>query len=134
VGNCGSPLETPEGWLVLTHGVGPMRTYALGAILLDLDDPCRVLATLPARSWWPTKTNARDPRAGVDVPLLSPLWTSRSVKGPTACTWWPLPLSLPTTSTLHGTMSGPSSGLASPASTGATRASHPGEPCSPSWP
>jgi predicted GH43/DUF377 family glycosyl hydrolase len=48
VGNCGSPLETPEGWLVLTHGVGPMRTYALGAILLDLDDPCRVLATLPS--------------------------------------------------------------------------------------
>ena len=47
VGNCGSPLETPEGWLVLTHGVGPMRTYALGAILLDLDDPRRVLATLP---------------------------------------------------------------------------------------
>jgi len=47
VGNCGSPLETPEGWLVLTHGVGPMRTYALGAILLDLEDPRRVLATLP---------------------------------------------------------------------------------------
>jgi len=47
VGNCGSPLETPKGWLVLTHGVGPMRTYALGAILLDLEDPRRVLATLP---------------------------------------------------------------------------------------
>jgi predicted GH43/DUF377 family glycosyl hydrolase len=47
VGNCGSPLETPEGWLVLTHGVGPMRTYAIGAILLDLHDPCRVIGTLP---------------------------------------------------------------------------------------
>jgi predicted GH43/DUF377 family glycosyl hydrolase len=47
VGNCGSPLETPAGWLVLTHGVGPMREYAIGAILLDLDDPRRVLATLP---------------------------------------------------------------------------------------
>jgi predicted GH43/DUF377 family glycosyl hydrolase len=44
LGNCGSPIETPAGWLVLTHGVGPMRTYALGAILLDLDEPHRVLA------------------------------------------------------------------------------------------
>jgi len=47
VGNCGSPLETPAGWLVLTHGVGPMRTYTIGAILLDLADPTTVLATLP---------------------------------------------------------------------------------------
>lgn len=39
VGNCGSPMETPEGWLVITHGVGAMRTYCLGAMLLDLDDP-----------------------------------------------------------------------------------------------
>ena len=39
IGNCGSPIETPEGWLVLTHGVGPMRVYSIGAILLDLDDP-----------------------------------------------------------------------------------------------
>ena len=39
IGNCGSPLETEAGWLVLTHGVGPMRRYALGALLLDLDDP-----------------------------------------------------------------------------------------------
>jgi predicted GH43/DUF377 family glycosyl hydrolase len=43
LGNCGSPIETPEGWLVLTHGVGPMRTYAIGALLLDLDDPTNVL-------------------------------------------------------------------------------------------
>jgi len=47
VGNCGSPLETPLGWLVLTHGVGPMRTYAIGALLLDLADPARVIAELP---------------------------------------------------------------------------------------
>ena len=47
VGNCGSPLETPAGWLVLTHGVGPMRTYAIGALLLDLEHPSRVIATLP---------------------------------------------------------------------------------------
>jgi predicted GH43/DUF377 family glycosyl hydrolase len=47
VGNCGSPIETPAGWLTLTHGVGPMRTYTIGAILLDLDDPTTALATLP---------------------------------------------------------------------------------------
>lgn len=46
VGNCGSPVETAEGWLVLTHGVGPMRRYSLGAILLDLDDPTRVRGRL----------------------------------------------------------------------------------------
>lgn len=44
LGNCGSPIETAEGWLVLTHGVGPMRTYAIGALLLDLDDPTIVRA------------------------------------------------------------------------------------------
>jgi predicted GH43/DUF377 family glycosyl hydrolase len=53
LGNCGSPLETESGWLVLTHGVGPMRKYALGAFLLDLDDPSRVIGRL-------------------DVPLLEP--------------------------------------------------------------
>lgn len=47
IGNCGSPIETPEGWLVFTHGVGPMRVYSIGAILLDLDDPTRVRARLP---------------------------------------------------------------------------------------
>ncbi|GLY29049.1 glycoside hydrolase family 130 protein [Kineosporia sp. NBRC 101731] len=46
VGNCGSPIETDRGWLVLTHGVGPMRVYTIGALLLDLDDPRRVLAHL----------------------------------------------------------------------------------------
>jgi predicted GH43/DUF377 family glycosyl hydrolase len=45
-GNCGSPIETPEGWLVLTHGVGPMRVYAIGAMLLDLADPTRVIGAL----------------------------------------------------------------------------------------
>lgn len=44
MGNCGAPLETPFGWLVLTHGVGAMRQYTLGACLLDLEDPSRVLA------------------------------------------------------------------------------------------
>ena len=46
LGNCGSPIETDVGWLVLTHGVGPMRTYRIGAILLDLDDPTRVIGRL----------------------------------------------------------------------------------------
>ena len=46
VGNCGPPIETDHGWLVLTHGVGAMRTYSLGAILLDLDDPSAVLGRL----------------------------------------------------------------------------------------
>jgi predicted GH43/DUF377 family glycosyl hydrolase len=46
VGNCGPPIETPAGWLVLTHGVGPMRVYSIGALLLDLDDPSVVLGRL----------------------------------------------------------------------------------------
>ncbi len=46
VGNCGSPIETDEGWILLTHGVGPMRQYWMGALLLDLDDPSRVIGEL----------------------------------------------------------------------------------------
>jgi predicted GH43/DUF377 family glycosyl hydrolase len=46
VGNASPPLETRHGWLVVTHGVGLMRSYSLGAILLDLDDPTIVLAKL----------------------------------------------------------------------------------------
>lgn len=46
LGNCGSPIETDEGWLVLTHGVGPMRTYSIGAILLGLEDPTRIIGRL----------------------------------------------------------------------------------------
>jgi predicted GH43/DUF377 family glycosyl hydrolase len=58
IGNCGSPIETEAGWLVITHGVGPMRTYRLGALLLDLDEPTRILGRL-------------------DEPLLSPDWSDR---------------------------------------------------------
>jgi len=47
MGNCGSPIETPKGWLVITHGVGPMRRYCLGAVMLDLDDPSKVIGRLP---------------------------------------------------------------------------------------
>jgi predicted GH43/DUF377 family glycosyl hydrolase len=46
LGNCGSPIETEAGWLVLSHGVGPLRKYAIGAFLLDLNDPARVIARL----------------------------------------------------------------------------------------
>jgi predicted GH43/DUF377 family glycosyl hydrolase len=46
LGNCGPPIETPAGWLVLTHGVGPMRTYSIGAVLLDLDNPTKLVASL----------------------------------------------------------------------------------------
>ncbi|MGV0794359.1 glycoside hydrolase family 130 protein [Mycolicibacterium sp. XJ1819] len=53
LGNCGPPIETEAGWLVLTHGVGPMRTYRIGALLLDLDEPTRIVGQL-------------------DQPLLSP--------------------------------------------------------------
>ncbi len=58
IGNCGSPLETDKGWIVLTHGVGPMRQYCIGAMLLDLENPAKVIARL-------------------DEPLLSPLEEER---------------------------------------------------------
>jgi predicted GH43/DUF377 family glycosyl hydrolase len=58
IGNCGSPIETDRGWLLLTHGVGPMRRYCLGAMLLDLNDPEHVLGCL-------------------EVPLLEPLGENR---------------------------------------------------------
>ncbi len=60
LGNCGPPIETDAGWLVLTHGVGPMRTYNIGAILLDLDDPTRVLGRLRR----PLLSPARDEQNG----------------------------------------------------------------------
>jgi predicted GH43/DUF377 family glycosyl hydrolase len=46
LGNCGSPIETDAGWLVLSHGVGPMRQYSIGAFLLDRDDPSKVIGRL----------------------------------------------------------------------------------------
>jgi len=46
LGNCGSPIETEAGWLVLSHGVGPVRKYCIGAFMLDLDDPARVIGRL----------------------------------------------------------------------------------------
>jgi predicted GH43/DUF377 family glycosyl hydrolase len=53
IGNCGSPIEVDEGWILLTHGVGAMRKYSIGAVLLDKDDPSKIIGRL-------------------SVPLLSP--------------------------------------------------------------
>lgn len=58
LGNCGSPIETEAGWLVITHAVGPFRTYYLSALLLDINDPMRVIGTL-------------------DQPLLAPIQLER---------------------------------------------------------
>ena len=44
IGNCGAPIELDEGWLLLTHGVGPVRRYSIGAVLLDKADPTKILA------------------------------------------------------------------------------------------
>jgi len=44
MGNCGSPIELDDGWLLLTHGVGPIRKYSIGAVLLDKRDPAKILA------------------------------------------------------------------------------------------
>jgi len=60
IGNCGSPIETEAGWLVLTHGVGAMRRYAIGALLLDLHDPQRIIGHLPE----PLLAPAADEREG----------------------------------------------------------------------
>ena len=46
LGNCGSPIETEAGWLILSHGVGPLRKYCIGAFLLDRDDPSKVIGRL----------------------------------------------------------------------------------------
>jgi predicted GH43/DUF377 family glycosyl hydrolase len=59
IGNCGPPLLTADGWLLLTHGVGPMRKYCIGAALLDLNDPSKVIARLK-------------------TPLMSPIEEERS--------------------------------------------------------
>ena len=58
VGNCGSPIETDDGWLLLTHGVGTMRRYCIGAILLDLEDPSKVIGTLDKPLIEPTRSES----------------------------------------------------------------------------
>ena len=46
IGNCGSPIELDAGWLLLTHGVGAMRKYSIGAVLLDKDDPSKIIGRM----------------------------------------------------------------------------------------
>jgi len=46
IGNCGSPIETDKGWILLTHGVGPMREYSIGIILLDLENPSKIIGNM----------------------------------------------------------------------------------------
>ena len=60
LGNCGSPIETEAGWIVITHAVGPLREYSLGALLLDLHDPARVIGRLRQ----PLLSPAEDERDG----------------------------------------------------------------------
>ena len=55
IGNCGPPLETDAGWILLTHGVGAMRRYCIGAYLLDLEDPTKVIGQLPEPLLSPTE-------------------------------------------------------------------------------
>ena len=55
IGNCGSPIETDEGWLLLTHGVGPMRQYSIGAMLLDQADPSKMIGRLKSPLVTPTE-------------------------------------------------------------------------------
>ena len=60
IGNCGAPIEIDEGWLVLTHGVGAMRQYVIGAVLLDRDDPSKILG----RTRYPILQAENDDRNG----------------------------------------------------------------------
>ena len=55
MGNSGSPIETPEGWLLINHGVGPMREYCLSVTLLDLDNPRKIIGRLPYPLLTPTE-------------------------------------------------------------------------------
>jgi predicted GH43/DUF377 family glycosyl hydrolase len=59
IGNCGSPIETDAGWLVLSHGVGAMRQYSVGAFLLDRDDPAKVIGRLTEPLLTPTESERR---------------------------------------------------------------------------
>ena len=52
IGNCGSPIKTEKGWLLLTHGVGSMRHYTIGAALLDINDPTKVISRLKDPLLW----------------------------------------------------------------------------------
>ena len=76
IGNCGSPIETDAGWLVLSHGVGPLRKYCIGAFLLDRDDPSKV-------HWPPARTLAtaqRERAKGLRTERCLYVWRSAAQK------------------------------------------------------
>ena len=90
LGNCGSPIETDAGWLVLSHGVGPMRKYCIGAFLLDRDDPSKVIGRLrePLAQAEPERTRRLCTecrlylrRAGPQRRIDHSLWSGRSRHG-----------------------------------------------------
>ena len=99
VGNCGSPIETDAGWLVLTHGVGPMRRYAIGALLLDLHRPERVVArparrapgTRRGRNATATCPTSSTPAAGSSTPASCGCRTGPATPGSVSppCRWPP---------------------------------------------
>jgi predicted GH43/DUF377 family glycosyl hydrolase len=99
IGNCGSPIETEAGWVVLTHGVGPMREYSIGALLLDRAEPSRVIGALRDRCWCPTRTRATATsptsstpaaRSGTAISCCCP--TGRAMR-PSGSHWWRCPCS-----------------------------------------
>ena len=59
IGNCGSPIELDDGWLLLTHGVGPVRKYSIGAVLLDKDDPSKSSRVRASRWFGLSRPSAR---------------------------------------------------------------------------
>ena len=78
LGNCGSPMETEAGWLVLSHGVGPMRKYCIGAFLLDRDDPAKVLGRLPEPLLKPIETEREGYVPNVATPGVQCATATRS--------------------------------------------------------
>ena len=88
IGNCGSPIELDEGWLLLTHGVGPVRKYSIGAALLDKNDPAKVLA----RSVEPCCVRSRR-----SAKAMSPTWSIPAGRcGTMIRSFCPTPYPIPT--------------------------------------
>ena len=78
IGNCGSPIELDEGWLLLTHGVGPVRKYSIGAVLLDKHDPSKVLARSASRWCGLSHPSAKDTSPTSSIPVAPCGTTARS--------------------------------------------------------
>ncbi len=81
IGNCGSPIETDAGWLVLSHGVGPLRKYCIGAFLLDRDDPSKVVGACVRRCFSPTRRSERATCRTLYIPAV-PCYTTVNLSSP----------------------------------------------------